>query len=74
MDIKVAIGRRVKELRQKQNISQETLAYKSSLDRTYINSIENGRRNVSIVNIERISFALGISLREFFNTSSFEYD
>jgi len=41
------------------------------LDRTYIASVECGKRNISIVNIEKISNALGVSLKELFEDESF---
>lgn len=52
MDIKILVGKRVKELRNKLGVSQEELADLAGLDRTYITSVESGRRNISIVNIE----------------------
>ena len=61
------LGERIKELRKKASISQEKLAELAALDRTYINSVENGRRNISIINIEKIVNALDISLKDFFN-------
>jgi transcriptional regulator with XRE-family HTH domain len=73
MDVKSKIGRRIKELRDKSNLSQKDLAYSSDLDRSYIASVENGQRNISIVNIEKIASALGVSLKEFFDNSLF-YD
>jgi len=69
--IKKAIGSRIKELRSKAKISQEELALRACLDRTYINSVENGRRNISIVNVEKISIALNSSLKDFFNSDRF---
>ena len=66
MDVKLKLGRRIKELREAKGISQKDLAYDSDLDRSYIASIESGQRNVSIVNIEKITVALGVSLKEFF--------
>ena len=71
-DIRAILGRRVRYLRKAQGLSQETLAFLSGLDRTYVASIENGRRNVSIVNIERLANALGYSLFQFFNTKDFK--
>lgn len=53
-------------------MSQKDLAYSADLDRSYIASIENGQRNVSIVNIEKITNALNITLKEFFNDNEFE--
>ena len=72
MDIKLKIGQRVKELREKAEMSQKDLAYTADLDRSYIASIENGQRNVSIVNIEKIATALGVSLKEMFNNNEFD--
>lgn len=67
MDIKILVGKRVKELRNKLGISQEELAARAELDRTYITSVECGKRNISIVNIEKLANALKVSLHEFFN-------
>ncbi|MDC9721460.1 MAG: helix-turn-helix transcriptional regulator [Urechidicola sp.] len=72
MEIKSKIGYRIKELRDVKEMSQKDLAYASDLDRSYIASVENGKRNISIINIEKISSALGVDLKEFFNTNSFE--
>ena len=67
MDVKILVGKRVKELRNKLGISQEELADLVELDRTYITSVECGRRNISIVNIEKLATALKVTLKEFFN-------
>ena len=67
MDIKIAVGKRVKELRNKLSISQEELADTAQLDRTYITSVERGKRNISIVNVEKLANALQVSLAEFFS-------
>ena len=61
------LGKRIKQLRKNADISQEKLAELAGLDRTYINSVENGKRNISIINIEKICIALEISLADFFN-------
>lgn len=71
MDIRKKIGSRIKELRVKKEISQEELALLAGLDRTYINSVENGKRNISIINIEKISKALDVSLKKFFSKEYF---
>lgn len=67
MDIKLLVGKRVWELRNSIGISQEELADLADLDRTYITSVECGKRNISIVNIEKLAKALKVSLAEFFN-------
>ena len=70
--VQVKIGLRLKELRKAKGLSQEKFAFKCELDRTYIASIEQGKRNVSIVNIEKIVNALNISLTDFFNHELFQ--
>ena len=67
MDIRILVGKRIKELRNNLGISQEELADLAELDRTYITSVECGRRNISIINIEKLSTALKVTLKEFFN-------
>ena len=67
MDIKLAVGKRTRELRNRLGISQEELAEMAGLDRTYITSVECGRRNISIVNVEKLAKALNVSLPLFFD-------
>ena len=74
MEIKSKIGNRIKELRGVKQMSQKDLAYASDLDRSYIASVENGQRNISIVNIEKIAVALGVTLKEFFGNDNFDND
>ena len=66
------LGERIKQLRKEANISQEKLAELADLDRTYVNSVEKGRRNISIINIEKICIAFGMSLADFFDSDYFE--
>lgn len=51
----------LRKIRKQNNISQEELAALCGLHRTYIGSVERGERNISIDNIEKISYALKIS-------------
>jgi transcriptional regulator with XRE-family HTH domain len=74
VDIKIKIGQRIKELRDVANMSQKDLSFAADLDRSYIASVENGQRNVSIVNIEKIANALGVSLTTFFKSKIFNDD
>lgn len=60
------VGKRIKELRHILGISQEELAARADIHRTYIASIEVGKRNISIVNLEKIVNALEVSLSDFF--------
>jgi transcriptional regulator with XRE-family HTH domain len=66
VDIRIKIGKRIKYIRESKGISQKDLAYESDLDRSYIASIEVGKRNVSIVNLEKIANALNIPLYKLF--------
>lgn len=65
--IKEKVGQRIKELRTKQGLSQEEFAFRCELDRTYITSLERGKRNISLTNLEKIANSFNISLSEFFN-------
>jgi transcriptional regulator with XRE-family HTH domain len=69
MDIKQLFGQRVKELRNKKGISQEKLAEFSDLHRTYISSIELGKRNVALENIARLAKALDCNIEDLFKST-----
>ena len=57
-------GERLREVRQRVGISQERLADLALLHRTYVSSVERGRNNISLVNIERLAVALGVPMRD----------
>ena len=59
-------GERVRELRKEKGLSQEALALACELDRTYIGGVERGERNISLLNIQKIADALGVSAKELF--------
>jgi transcriptional regulator with XRE-family HTH domain len=59
-------GERVRELRKEKGLSQEALALACDLDRTYIGGVERGERNISLLNIQKIADALGVSAKELF--------
>lgn len=61
------VGARVKELRMQQGISQEKLALKAEIDRTYLAGVERGRRNPSVKSLEKILIALNVSFQKFFD-------
>lgn len=60
------LGLQIKLERTKEKLSQESLAYKSNLDRTYIGMIERGQKNPTILTILKITNALNISLLDLF--------
>ena len=64
--IQVAFGKRIKELRKQTGLSQEKFASKIGMDRTYYASIESGKRNVSLKNIEKIASGFDISISQLF--------
>ena len=72
MDIKLKVGQRIKVLRKDIGLSQEALALKAEVDRTYVTDVENGRRNVSVEILERLIKALNVSIAEFFNAKEFK--
>lgn len=59
-DIMARFGNRLREIREEVGISQEKLADLAGVHRTYVSSVERGKRNVSLVNIERFAAALGV--------------
>lgn len=61
------LGNRIRELRKQTGLSQEKFALSIGMDRTYFASIELGKRNVSIINIEKIAKGLNVTLAELFS-------
>ena len=61
-ELLVAFGLRLKDQRLKKQLSQEELAVITKLHRTYIGSAERGERNVSMLNLYKISSALNIDI------------
>ena len=64
MDIRIRFGKAVRKRRNELEISQEELAERADLHRTYISDLERGRRNVSPENIEKLAKALNLSIAE----------
>jgi len=71
MDIKDRVGRRLKTLRKEKGITQEKLSFESDVDKTYISEVENGKRNISMVNLEKLVSTIGYSMKDFFDDESF---
>lgn len=66
-DIAQALGQRIKELRTQTGLSQEKFALLINMDRTYFASVEAGKRNIAIRNIQKIADGLNVSLSELFS-------
>lgn len=64
--ILIRYGQAVRKVRLEQGISQEELADRCGLHRTYISDVELGKRNISLENIERIAISLNRTLSVFF--------
>lgn len=66
MDITGFVGPAIRNLREQAGISQEELAARAELDRTYVSGIERGRRNPSVKSLQRVACALEVSLEVVF--------
>lgn len=64
MDIQKAFGMKVQQLRKETGMSQEKFALSIDMDRTYLASVEAGKRNISLCNIEKIAKGLNITVSE----------
>jgi transcriptional regulator with XRE-family HTH domain len=71
MDPLKQIGARIVELRTSRKLTQQKFAYTADLERSYLNHIEKGRKNISIGTLERILIALNVSFQEFFDSDKF---
>ena len=65
-DVRERFGYAVKNRREAAGLTQEELAEKAGIHRTYLSEIERGTRNPSLVNIERLAAALSVSLPDLF--------
>lgn len=61
MDIRTKFGAHLRKIRQEKKLTQEELADKAGMHFTYIGQIERGKRNPSLVNLERLAKALKVS-------------
>lgn len=67
MNLKEKFGHKIKKLREQKEYSIEYLANIANIDRTYISDIEKGKRNVSLLIIEKLSKALEVKIQELFD-------
>ena len=72
MDIQTRIGLRIKEIRTTKNLTQEAVAFKADIDRTNMNHVENGRKNISVATLEKVVCGgLQMTIKDFFNDDIF---
>lgn len=63
-NILIKFGERVRKIRKEKGLSQEELAHKADLHRTYIGMIERAEKNITLINIEKIANALEVDLKK----------
>lgn len=63
----IKIGSNIKKIRKKERLSQEELAFKTGLHRTYIGSVERGEKNITILNLIKIANSLEVDPTFFLN-------
>jgi transcriptional regulator with XRE-family HTH domain len=61
VDIRKRLGRNLRRLRQAKSLSQEAYAHEAGIHRTYVSDLERGARNPTIVVVEKLASALGVS-------------
>jgi len=62
----IKLGKRIRQLREGQGLSQESVALVSGLDRSYFGGVERGEHNIAVINLEKIAIALNIKLTDLF--------
>jgi len=66
-EILIKFGNKVRKERNKLGLSQEGLATKAGVHRTYIGMIERAEKNITLENIEKVAKALNLKLSDFFS-------
>lgn len=65
-DISTRLGLKIRKARVSRGLSQEQLAFKSGLHRTYISDVERGTRNISVASLDKVARALQTKVQELF--------
>ncbi|MFG1301944.1 helix-turn-helix transcriptional regulator [Xanthobacter sp. V3C-3] len=66
MDVRARVGQNVQKLRRDRDLSQEELAHRANVHQTYLSGVESGKRNPSVMVLERIAIALEVDISDFF--------
>ncbi|OGH91561.1 MAG: transcriptional regulator [Candidatus Magasanikbacteria bacterium RIFOXYD2_FULL_39_9] len=66
-DVLINFGKKVRAERTRLDISQERLAARAKVHRTYIGMIERAEKNITLENIEKVARALGLNIKDMFN-------
>ena len=62
MDVRARVGLNLQTFRREKNLSQEELAHAANVHQTYVSDLERGKRNPSILVLDRLAGALGVDL------------
>lgn len=71
MDFNELVGKRITTLRNKKKLSQQKFANEADIERSYLTHVEKGRKNISMNTLKKITVALEISLKDFFDSKEF---
>ncbi|WP_411235358.1 helix-turn-helix domain-containing protein [Marivita sp. S0852] len=66
MSIQSRVSRNIQRIRREKDLSQEEVAHRADIHQTYLSGVETGKRNPSILVVERIAKALGLDVSEIF--------
>jgi transcriptional regulator with XRE-family HTH domain len=66
MDLCSVIGTNIRKLRAANGLSQEELAFRAGIDRSYLSEVENGHKNLSVNLLDQIAAALGVGIGDMF--------
>lgn len=70
MDVRERLSKNLQNLRRERALSQEGLAHKAEIHQTYLSGVESGKRNPSVLVLDRIAKALGVDISDLFTISS----
>jgi len=66
ISIQSRVSRNIQRIRREKDLSQEEVAHRADIHQTYLSGVETGKRNPSILVVERIAKALGVDVSEIF--------
>ena len=66
MSVQSRVSRNIQRIRREKDLSQEEVAHRADIHQTYLSGVETGKRNPSILVVERIANALGVDVLEIF--------
>lgn len=69
MSIQSRVSRNIQRIRREKDLSQEEVAHRADIHQTYLSGVETGKRNPSILVVERIAKAIGVDVSEIFKPS-----